>query len=75
MTFCIEVPAPACTPSVLSALREILHSHEGYEPVRVNFRTANGTTPLELGRQFSVDGSQALHDKLTRFGLITWVEP
>jgi len=45
----VDLPASACTPSVLARLKELLEAHPGGAPVRVRFLSTTGVTPLELG--------------------------
>jgi DNA polymerase-3 subunit alpha len=45
----VDLPAAACTPAVLSRMKELLQSHPGPAPVQVRFHSSNGVTPLEVG--------------------------
>jgi DNA polymerase III subunit alpha len=45
----VDLPAAACTPSVLARLRELFEGHPGGAPVRVRFLSSTGVTPLEVG--------------------------
>jgi DNA polymerase-3 subunit alpha len=45
----VDLPASACTPSVLSRLKELFEAHPGGAPVRVRFMSSAGVTPLEVG--------------------------
>jgi DNA polymerase-3 subunit alpha len=45
----VDLPAAACTPSVLAKLRELFEAHPGGAPVRVRFLSSTGVTPLQLG--------------------------
>jgi len=45
----VDLPAAACTPSVLAALKDLFESHPGGAPVRVRFLSSAGVTPLEVG--------------------------
>jgi DNA polymerase-3 subunit alpha len=45
----VDLPAAACTPSVLARLKELFDAHPGGAPVRVRFLSSTGITPLELG--------------------------
>ncbi len=45
----VDLPAAACTPAVLSRMKELLQSHPGSASVQVRFRSATGVTPLEVG--------------------------
>jgi DNA polymerase-3 subunit alpha len=45
----VDLPAAACTPSVLARLKELFEAHPGGAPVRVRFLSSTGVTPLELG--------------------------
>jgi len=59
----VELPASACTPSVLGKLRQLLEAAPGEVPVRVRFVSSQGVQPLELGR-FRVDPRGSLLDEL-----------
>jgi DNA polymerase-3 subunit alpha len=59
----VDLPAAACTPAVLSRMKELLESHPGSAPVQVRFHSANGVTPLEVG-SLRVDPSGALLGEL-----------
>ncbi len=45
----VDLPAAACTPSVLARLKDLFEAHPGGAPVRVRFLSSGGVTPLELG--------------------------
>jgi DNA polymerase III subunit alpha len=45
----VDLPATACTPSVLARLKDLFEAHPGGAPVRVRFLSSGGVTPLELG--------------------------
>ncbi|CAN5780549.1 DNA polymerase III subunit alpha [soil metagenome] len=45
----VDLPAAACTPSVLAKLKELFEAHPGGAPVRVRFLSSTGVTPLEVG--------------------------
>ncbi|MFN8232534.1 MAG: DNA polymerase III subunit alpha [Actinomycetota bacterium] len=45
----VDLPAAACTPAVLSRMKELLQAHPGASPVQVRFHSSNGVTPLEVG--------------------------
>ncbi|MEZ0234222.1 MAG: DNA polymerase III subunit alpha [Actinomycetota bacterium] len=45
----VDLPAAACTPSVLAKLKDLFEAHPGGAPVRVRFLSSGGVTPLELG--------------------------
>jgi DNA polymerase-3 subunit alpha len=45
----VDLPAAACTPSVLAKLKDLFEAHPGEAPVRVRFLSSEGVTPLELG--------------------------
>jgi DNA polymerase III subunit alpha len=45
----VDLPAPACTPSVLAKLKDLFEAHPGGAPVRVRFLSSTGITPLEIG--------------------------
>jgi DNA polymerase-3 subunit alpha len=45
----VDLPATACTPSVLARLRELFEAHPGGAPVRVRFLSSTGVTPLDVG--------------------------
>jgi DNA polymerase-3 subunit alpha len=59
----VELPASACTPSVLGKLRHLLEAAPGEIPVQVRFVSSQGVQPLELGR-FRVDARGSLIDEL-----------
>jgi DNA polymerase-3 subunit alpha len=59
----VDLPAAACTPAVLSRMKELLQSHPGPAPVQVRFHSANGVTPLEVG-DLRVDPSGPLLGEL-----------
>ena len=59
----VELPASACTPSVLSKLKHLLEAAPGDVPVRIRFVSSQGVRPLELGR-FRVDTRGSLVDEL-----------
>ena len=45
----VDLPAAACTPSVLARLKELFEAHPGGAPVRVRFLSSTGVTPLQVG--------------------------
>jgi DNA polymerase-3 subunit alpha len=45
----VDLPAAACTPSVLAKLKELFEAHPGGAPVRVRFLSSTGVTPLQVG--------------------------
>jgi DNA polymerase-3 subunit alpha len=45
----VDLPASACSPSVLARLKELFEGHPGGAPVRVRFLSSTGVTPMELG--------------------------
>ena len=45
----VDLPAAACTPSVLAKLKDLFEAHPGGAPVHVRFMASSGVTPLELG--------------------------
>ena len=45
----VDLPASACTPSVLAKLKDLFEAHPGGAPVRVRFLSSKGVTPLEVG--------------------------
>lgn len=45
----VDLPAAACTPSVLAKLKDLFEAHPGGAPVRVRFLSSNGVTPLQVG--------------------------
>jgi DNA polymerase-3 subunit alpha len=59
----VELPAAACTPSVLGKLQLLLEAAPGDVPVQVRFVSSQGVRPLELGR-FRVDPRGSLIDEL-----------
>jgi len=59
----IDLPASACSPSVLGKLKHLLEGAPGSTPVRVRFLSSQGVQPLELG-SFRVDTRGSLLDEL-----------
>jgi DNA polymerase III subunit alpha len=59
----VDLPAVACTPAVLSKMKELFEAHPGTAPVRVRFLSSEGVTPLEVG-SFRVDAARSLLDDL-----------
>jgi DNA polymerase-3 subunit alpha len=59
----VDLPAAACTPAVLSRMKELLQSHPGHAPVQVRFHSSRGVTPLEVG-DLRVDPNGALLSEL-----------
>ena len=55
----VDLPAAACTPAVLTRVKELLESHPGSAPVQVRFRSSSGVTPVEVG-SVRVDASGSL---------------
>ena len=45
----VDLPAAACTPSVLAKLKELFEANPGGAPVRVRFLSSTGVTPLQVG--------------------------
>jgi DNA polymerase-3 subunit alpha len=45
----VDLPASACTPSVLAKLKDLFEAHPGGALVRVRFLASTGVTPLEVG--------------------------
>jgi DNA polymerase-3 subunit alpha len=45
----VDLPASACTPSVLAKLKDLFEAHPGRALVRVRFLASTGVTPLEVG--------------------------
>jgi hypothetical protein len=45
----VDLPAAACTPSVLAKLKELFEANPGGAPVRVRFMSSTGVTPLQVG--------------------------
>jgi DNA polymerase-3 subunit alpha len=59
----VDLPATACTPSVLGKLKHLLEGSAGITPVRLRFVTSEGVQPLALG-SFRVDVRGSLIDEL-----------
>jgi DNA polymerase-3 subunit alpha len=59
----VDLPAAACTPAVLSRMKELLQSHPGPASVQVRFHSSSGVTPLEVG-DLRVDPSGQLLGEL-----------
>jgi DNA polymerase III subunit alpha len=59
----VDLPATACTPSVLGRLKRLLEGSAGTTPVRLRFVTSDGVQPLALG-DFRVDARGSLVDEL-----------
>ncbi|HEV8563556.1 MAG TPA: DNA polymerase III subunit alpha [Actinomycetota bacterium] len=59
----VDLPASACTPAVLSRLRELFEAHPGPSPVRVRFLSSTGVTPLAVGT-YRVEANGALMAEL-----------
>jgi DNA polymerase III subunit alpha len=59
----VDLPAAACTPAVLSRMKELFESHPGSAQVQVRFHASGGVTPLEVGN-FRVDASGSLLGEL-----------
>jgi DNA polymerase-3 subunit alpha len=55
----VDLPASACTPAVLSRLKELFETHAGPSPVRVRFLSATGVKPLDVGT-YRVDANGPL---------------
>ncbi len=45
----VDLPAAACTPSVLAKLKDLFEANPGGAPVRVRFLASSGVTPLQVG--------------------------
>ncbi len=59
----VDLPATACTPAVLSKLKEVLEAHPGEASVRLRFLSSQGAMPLALGT-FTVDPDGSLLGEL-----------
>ncbi len=59
----VDLPAAACTNSVVGKLKSLLAGQPGGTPVRVRFISSQGTTPLEVG-SFRVEPSAGLLSEL-----------
>ncbi|HSL12101.1 MAG TPA: DNA polymerase III subunit alpha [Actinomycetota bacterium] len=59
----VELPAAACTASVLAKLKHLFEAAPGEVPVQVRFVSSQGVQPLELGR-FGVDPRGSLIDEI-----------
>ncbi|MDP9329645.1 MAG: DNA polymerase III subunit alpha [Actinomycetota bacterium] len=59
----VDLPAAACTPAVLSKLKELFEAHPGGALVRVRFLTSQGVTALSVG-SFRVEATQPLLGEL-----------
>ena len=59
----VDLPASACTPAVLSRLKELFETHAGASPVRVRFLSSTGVQPLDVG-SYRVDASGTLMAEL-----------
>jgi DNA polymerase-3 subunit alpha len=59
----VDLSAAACTPAVLSRMKELLQAHPGPSSVQVRFHSSNGVTPLEVG-DLRVDPSGQLLGEL-----------
>ncbi len=62
-TLVVDLPPSACTPAVLSRMRELFEAHPGGSAVRVRFISAGGVTPLSVG-DYRVDPGAALSGEL-----------
>jgi DNA polymerase-3 subunit alpha len=45
----VDLPPEACTPAVLSRVKELLETHPGSAPVQVRVQSSNGVTPVDVG--------------------------
>ena len=45
----VDLPAAACTPSVLAKLKDLFEANPGGAQVRVRFLASTGVTPLQVG--------------------------
>jgi DNA polymerase III subunit alpha len=59
----VDLPPSACTPAVLSRMRELFEAHPGASPVEVRFLSSHGVTPLAVGT-YRVDPGAALAGEL-----------
>ncbi|MBI3647842.1 MAG: DNA polymerase III subunit alpha [Actinobacteria bacterium] len=59
----VDLPASACTPAVLSRLKELFEANPGPSPVRVRFLASSGVTPLDVGT-FRVEAAGTLMTEL-----------
>jgi DNA polymerase III subunit alpha len=59
----VDLPPSACTPAVLSRMRELFEAHPGAAPVEVRFLSSQGVTPLAVGT-YRVDPGAALSAEL-----------
>jgi DNA polymerase III subunit alpha len=59
----VDLEATACTPAVLSKLKELFEAHPGEAPVRLRFLSSAGVTPLALGT-FNVNANGSLLGEL-----------
>jgi DNA polymerase-3 subunit alpha len=48
-TLVVDVPGATCTKALIGKLKELLAAHPGSTPVTVQFLTAGGVTPLNVG--------------------------
>ncbi|HVF52779.1 MAG TPA: DNA polymerase III subunit alpha [Actinomycetota bacterium] len=60
----ITLSAASCTPTVVTALKDVLASHPGETQVFLNLERNGGMTVLRLGSEFWVDQSNGLHAEL-----------
>jgi DNA polymerase-3 subunit alpha len=59
----VDLPASACTNTVIAKLRELLGGHPGRTPVKVRFLSSQGVTPLDVG-SYRVDPAEGLLSEL-----------
>jgi DNA polymerase-3 subunit alpha len=59
----VDMPAASCTNAVIGKVKDLLSTHPGVTPVRVQFISSNGVTPLQLG-SFRVDPTAGLLSEL-----------
>jgi DNA polymerase-3 subunit alpha len=59
----VDLPPAACTPEVLSKLKQELEAHPGSTPVRVRLVSSTGATPVEVG-PFRVQASGVLMGRI-----------
>jgi DNA polymerase III subunit alpha len=59
----VDLPAAACTPAVLTKMKELFEAHPGGALVRVRFLTSQGVTALAVG-SFRVEATQPLLGEL-----------
>jgi DNA polymerase-3 subunit alpha len=62
--FVIGVEASACTPGLVSELREVLGNHPGRTQVLLRLEAGAKATMLRLGSEYCVDTTNGLHAEL-----------